>query len=97
MDHILFAVAVFFALQLFWQRATVKNVPVETEVERIAVLKRAAAARRAEYAAEREQGTDPAAVPPFCRLTRRQVEDAEAAYASALQAWENKQSRQKSR
>ncbi len=102
MDHFLFAVAVFVTLQFLWPRLSAPKVTVQTEVERIAGLQQAAIARRAEYAAEREQAaleTDP----PFSSLpssSRRQVEEAEeaeVAYAVALQAWENGQSRLNSR
>jgi hypothetical protein len=96
-DHILFAVIVIVALQFLWQRMSAKKVTVGTEVDRIAALKQAAVARRAEYAAEREQDTESDASPPFGLLARRRMMEAEAAYAAALQAWENQQSRQKSR
>jgi len=94
MDHVFFAVAVIIVLQILWQRMAAPKVPAETEVERIAVLHQAAAARRAEYAAEKERVTLETAQPSS---SRKQVEEAEAAYATALQAWENRQSRQTSR
>lgn len=104
MDHVFFAVAVIIVLQILWQRMAAPKVPAETEVERIAVLHQAAAARRAEYAAEKERVTLETAQPssslPSSSLpssSRKQVEEAEAAYATALQAWENRQSRQTSR
>ncbi len=99
MDYVLFAVVVIVALQFLWPREAVKKVTAETEVERIAGLQQAAAARRAEYAAEKERAALETN-PPFSSLPsscRRQVEEAEVAYAAALQAWENRQSRQKSR
>jgi hypothetical protein len=112
-DHIFFVVAIIVALQFFWQRMAAPKVTAETEVERLAVLQQAAAARRAEYAAEKErvmlEKAPPSSSPPSSSLpssslpssslpssSRRQVEEAEAAYAMALQAWENRQSRQKS-
>ncbi|MDQ2687425.1 MAG: hypothetical protein M3Y28_06115 [Armatimonadota bacterium] len=99
MNHIFLEVAFIVALQFLWNRLSAPKVTVQTEVERIAVLQQAAVARRAEYAAEKERislETDP----PFSSLlssSRRQVEEAEVAYAMALQAWENRQSRQESR
>ncbi|MDQ2800786.1 MAG: hypothetical protein M3Y13_14240 [Armatimonadota bacterium] len=54
-------------------------------MERLAVLQQTAAGRRAEYAATPDQAA------------RTRMEEAEAAHTAALQAWENKQSRQKSR
>ncbi len=99
MDHVFLVVAVFFALQYIWQRMAAPKVTAETEVERIAVLQQAAAARRAEYAAEKERVMLETALPSSSlpSSSRRQVEEAEAAYAMALQAWENGQSRQKLR
>ena len=99
MDHVFFAVAVIIVLQILWQRMAAPKVPAETEVERIAVLHQAAAARRAEYAAEKERVTLETAQPSSSlpSSSRKQVEEAETAYATALQAWENRQSRQTSR
>ncbi len=70
------------------------NSKTKAEVDRIAVLQQTAAKRRAEYAAEKEK-TDP--LPDALAASRKRMEEAEAAHTSALQAWENKQSRQKSR
>lgn len=75
---------------LIRQRFTASDTKTNAEVARIADLQQAAASRRAEYAAEKERGeTLPA--------SRKRMEEAEAAHTAALQAWENKQSRQKSR
>ena len=73
-----------------WQRLSAQDVKVKAEVERIAVLQQTAASRRAEYAAEKEREAPLLA-------SRKRMEDAEAAHIAALQSWENKQSRQKSR
>jgi hypothetical protein len=97
-NHIFIEIAVIVALQFFWQRMAAPKVTAETEVERIAVLQQVAATRRAEYAVEKERVMLETAAPPSSlpSSSRRQVEEAEAAYAAALQAWENRQSRQKS-
>ncbi len=72
-------------LKSLWQRLSARDGKVKAEVERIAVLQRAAASRRAEYAETKDQAA------------RKRMEEAEAAHTAALQSWENKQSRQKSR
>ncbi len=100
MDYIFLEIVVIVALQFFWQRSTAPKVTAQTEVERIAGLQQAAIARRAEYAAEREQAapeTERTALPGLPPPSRKRVEEAEHAYAVALQAWENGQSRLNSR
>lgn len=86
-------------LKIVWQRLFGRDSTAAAEVARIAVLQQAAARRRAEYAEEKERAaltvTTPSLVP--LSLRRKQVEEAETAYSVALQAWDNKQSRQKSR
>jgi hypothetical protein len=64
------------------------------EVQRIAALQVAAANRRAEYARMKQQNeaSDDAAL----SFGRKRMEEAESAHMAALQAWENRQSRQKS-
>ncbi len=85
-------------LRRLWQRLSAPAVGVEAEVARIAALQRAASLRRAEYAAEREQAVQADAGPPYGlpSSSRKRMEEAEAAHAAALQAWENRQSRQRS-
>jgi hypothetical protein len=82
-----------------WQRVSAQDVKVKAEVERIAFLQQAAAQRRAEYAAEQEQAalTGDTLLSPLLSSSRTRMADAEAAHTAALQMWENKQSRQKSR
>lgn len=86
-------------LTLLWQRLSANDSKVKAEVERIAVLQRTAASRRAEYAEEKERAALTGEAPPPGPLaaSRKRMEDAEVAHTAALQAWENKQSRQKSR
>jgi hypothetical protein len=99
MGYFFLEVVVIVALQFFWQRLSGPKVTAQTELERIAGLQQAAMARRAEYAAEKARDMLETS-PPFSSLpssSRRQVEEAESAYAMALQTWENRQSRQKSR
>ena len=89
-------------LKKLWRRLYGRNAKGAAEVEQIAVLQQAAAQRRAEYAQE-EQAALTATTPPQASsqgsltLSRKRVEEAEVAYSVALQAWDNKQSRQKSR
>ncbi len=87
-------------LKIIWQRLYGRDSKVAAEVARIAVLQQAAAKQRAEYAQETERAALAAATPPqpgSLSLSRERVEEAEAAYRVALQAWDNKQSRQNSR
>lgn len=77
-------------LNILWQRLSPDDSKVKAEVERIAVLQQTAARRRAEYAEEKERSAS-------LSSSRKRMEEAEAAHTAALQAWENKQSRQKSR
>jgi len=68
-----------------WQRISASESKTNAEVDRIAALQRAAVSRRAEYAETKDQ------------TVRKRMEEAEAAHIAALQLWQNKQSRQKSR
>lgn len=71
----------------------------DAEVERITALQQTAATRRAEFAVEKERAALTGDVSPPAALSssRERMEEAEFAYTAALQTWENKQSRQKSR
>ncbi len=82
-----------------WQRVFGPKSNAGADVERIAVLQQAAVARRAEYAQEQERAAQDGNDVSANRLSasRAGVADAEAAHIAALQAWQNKQSRQKSR
>lgn len=77
-------------LKLFWQRLSNPDTQGKAEVERLDVLQRTAANRRSEYAAEKERNAP-------LSSSRKRMEEAEAAHITALQKWENKQSRQHSR
>ncbi len=85
-------------LKLLWQRLSAQDSKVKAEVERLAVLQQTAASRRAEYAEEKERAARTGDASPAGPLSssRKRMEDAEATHTAALQAWENKQSRQKS-
>jgi len=85
-------------LKIIWQRWCGRDSAVAAEVARLTVLQQAAAKRRAEYAEEKERAALTGTTPPHVPLNifRKRVEEAEAAYTVALQAWDNKQSRQKS-
>ncbi len=86
-----------------WQRVSAQDTKAKAEVARISALQQTAANRRAEYAAaqaeeqERAAQTGDASPPGSLASSRKRMEDAEAAHTAGLQAWENKQSRQKSR
>ena len=85
-------------LTLLWRRLSAQDTKVEAEIERLAVLQRTAATRRAEYAEKKEQAAlKGEAQADLLAPSRARMEEAEAAHTAALQAWENKQSRQKSR
>ena len=86
-------------IKLLWQRLSTQEPKVNVEVERLAVLQQTAASRRAEYAEEKERAalTGEATPPSSLSASRQRMEEAESAHTAALQAWENKQSRQKSR
>jgi hypothetical protein len=83
-----------------WQRWCGRDSAVAAEVAHIAALQQAAAKRRAEYAAEKERaalaGTMLLQARDMLSLSRKRVEEAETAHTVALQAWDNKQSRQRS-
>ena len=83
---------------LLWQRLFARDSKSNAEVEHLAVLQKTAATRRAEYAEQKEQAAlKGEASPALLAAGRARVEEAEVAHTAALQAWENKQSRQKSR
>ena len=86
-------------MTLLWQRMSAQDSKPNAEVERLAVLQRTAASRRAEYAEMKAQAAliGEASPPGPLASSRKRMEEAEAAHTAALQAWENKQSRQKSR
>ena len=86
-------------MTLLWQRFSAKDTKVNGEIERIGALQQTAAGLRAEYAELKVQDAQAGEVSPTGPLaaSRARMEEAEAAHTAALQAWENKQSRQKSR
>ena len=86
-------------LTLLWQRFSAQASKVNAEIERLAVLQQTAATRRAEYAEKKEEAarSGEASSPGPLASSRKRMEEAETAHTAALQAWENKQSRQKSR
>lgn len=86
-------------LKILWQRLFGSDSKAEAELARIAVAQQAAIQRRAEYAQVKERAARTGTTPPqgLLSLSQKRVEEAEAAYSVALQAWDNKQSRQKSR
>lgn len=95
-------------LVTLWGRLSGGRSQDREEVARIGVLQQAAVRCRAEYAQAKEAAaaSAAAALPGSARAggiqdslssRRKQVEDAENAYALALQVWNNKQSRLKSR
>ena len=89
-------------LKNLWRRlfSDDSQAKAETEVTRIAIAQQAAVRRRAEYAAAQEQAAQAGTTSPppeALSSSRKRVEEAEAAYSLALQKWDNKQSRQKSR
>lgn len=85
--------------QALWQRMSAPDTKVKAELEQLGVLQQAAADRRAEYAEAQKQaeGAGNESPPGLLSSSRKRMADAEAAHTAALQAWENKQSRQKSR
>ena len=75
------------------------QVNSEADVERIHSLQLAATARRAEHAekqAQADESGNPAHAGPQS-VSWKKMKEAEAAHIAALQAWENKESRQRSR
>lgn len=86
-------------MNALWQRLSAQDSKVKAEVERIATLQQTAAKRRAEYAEEKDRAAvlGSASSPGALSASRKRMEEAETAHTAALQAWENKQSRQKSR
>jgi len=81
-----------------WQRLTTPEVDDKAEVDKIARLQKAAAARRTEYAALKTQAetADDDATRAALSAGRRRMEEAEIAHTSALQKWQNRESRQRS-
>lgn len=86
-------------LTLLWQRMSTQDSKADADIERIGALQQTAAVRRAEYAELKAQAAlaGEASPPGPLAASRKRMEDAETAHTAALQAWENKQSRQKSR
>jgi hypothetical protein len=93
-------------LNALWRRLSGGESRDRAELTHIAFAQQEALRRRAEYAAAQEQESATAAaaaqtgpVPRQSSLSssRRKVEAAESAYTAALQRWENRQARQKSR
>ena len=86
-------------MTLLWQRLSARDTKNSGEIERIGALQQTAAARRAEYAELKAQAALAGASSPPDPLSasRKRMEEADSAHAAALQTWENKQSRQKSR
>lgn len=78
-------------LKNMWQSLHKSDAKTDAEVERIAALQQAAVQRRAEYAAEQERASENAPGTD----ARKRVQEAEAAYAAALQAWDDKQFRRR--
>ena len=85
--------------KLLWRRVSAEDSKIKAELAQIAVLQQTAAGRRAEYARLKEQAEQAIETqsPALLADSRKRMEEAEAAHTAALQIWENKQSRQKSR
>ena len=81
-----------------WQRLTAPEVDDKAEVDKIARLQKAATARRTEHAALKTQAetSDNDALQLALSASRRRMEEAETAHTSALQKWQNRESRQRS-
>jgi hypothetical protein len=81
-----------------WQRLTGPEADDRSEVDRIARLQQAATARRKEHAALKSQAetADDDALQAALSASRRRMEEAETAHTTALQKWENRESRQRS-
>ncbi len=75
-------------LRDLWRQWNNSEGREKAEVDQIAVLQRAAQQRRAEHAEHAEQTEQPGLT-----VSRKRVQEAEAAHAAALQAWNNKQFR----
>jgi hypothetical protein len=85
-------------LKTAWQRLRGGKEAVQADVARIAMLQEAAKKRRAEYAAAQEQAaTSESGSPERLASSRKRVQDAEAAYATAMHLWDDKQFRRKTR
>ena len=86
-------------LKTMWQLLHYKELMARAEVDRIASLQQSAKRRRAEYAEEKERVArmEKAPLPSPLPVSRKRVEEAEAAYATALQAWDNKEFRRRPR
>jgi hypothetical protein len=83
----------------FWRRFFGEDRRDTAEVDRIHSLQKAAAARRAEHALKQEQAatTGDSSLPGPESSSWKRMKEAESAHIAALQKWENKQARQKSR
>jgi hypothetical protein len=84
-----------------WQGLSVPETAAPTsdsDVDRIAVLQKSAAKRRADYREKLAQAalTNDSALQTLATASQKLMEEAEAAHLAALQKWENKQYRQKS-
>lgn len=77
----------------FWQSLRQTEVRSNAEVERISELQQAAVQRRAEYAMEQERSAETGMPTSTIATCRKRVQEAELAYATALQSWNNKQFR----
>ena len=84
-------------LKTAWQRLRGGKETVSSDVARIAALQEAAKKRRAEYAAAQEQAADGGGSPERLASSRKRVQEAEAAYATAMHQWDDKQFRRKTR
>ncbi len=84
----------------YWQKVLrlllhYREVKAQAEVDRIGALQETAKRRRAELAAEQERAaqTTSAASQTTLAVSRKRVTEAEAAYAMAIQLWDDKQFR----
>jgi hypothetical protein len=84
-------------LKTAWQRLRGGKEAVQADVARIAMLQEAAKKRRAEYAAAQEQATTGGGSPERLASIRKRVQEAEAAYATAMHLWDDKHFRRKTR
>jgi len=82
--------------QLFQGWFAAPSTTSDSEVERIAILQKAASKRRAEYAEKKARSASDATLTNALLSSRKLMEEAESAHLAALQKWENKQFRQRS-
>jgi len=85
-------------MELLRQRLNLPSSNGINEVQRLAMLQKTAASRRAEYAEKKREaelkGDD--ALPGTLATYRKRMEEAEKSYMVALQRYENLQNKQKS-